>query len=49
MRAVRIRPDGCYEMTVGDLWEECSLEEFEELLQAGYELVDYEDTVLLES
>lgn len=36
---IRIREDGQTQVNVGDGWEDCSLEEFNELLNAGYELI----------
>ena len=49
MHKIRITPEGQYQMTIGDLWEDCSSEEFFELFRAGYELIDYEESLLLEN
>lgn len=43
-KRIRIDERGQTQVDIGDGWEDCSYEEFEELYRAGYELVCSETT-----
>lgn len=48
MHKIRITKEGQTQVSIGGEWEDCSLEEFDELLSCGYKL-EHEEDLLLES